>query len=451
MTNFSGLYYPGESWNLDVEDSMLKKCLLFFDKIYAIVPEIFAVDWKSVQPYEELGPFPKDVSRYNQERLLALKQDIEVGRLSSKQQAAISPEMERHDRIQRFLDKVELLRKEGILELVDPRENITDPSYWKTESGPYPWLKIENHYQKTSRQDLSFEELEAYKPPILYGSVLSDLKDQEFRRVATSLGDERVLLYKGQAEVNWLSFLGNSSSYPEDQWQPLYPGGMFCGSWVGTVSTAMWAAFVVNHTLLTTHKRNLIPVTPNGIFQELLQCKVKRLRTMAEAQQLRDNLLNHPEYKTGFSGFSLAALTLPNLELASFEDVLELRLALAEELIAFRERMTVLAEHIRKEIWEPGFDAEIERINRHDIQPIVRSLQLKLESSRNEVVLRVLKNMVSVPTGLSILATIWAGLPPLLIMAVTAGLVSVETTLGYYFERKRILQSNYLSLLVKFS
>lgn len=451
MTNFSGLYYPGESWNLDVEDSMLKKCLLFFDKIYAIVPEIFAVDWKSVRPYEELDLFPKDVSRYNQERLLALKQDIEVGRLSSKQQAAISPEMERHDRIQRFLDKVELLRKEGILELVDPRENITDPSYWKTESGPYPWLKIENHYQKTSRQDLSLEELEAYKPPILYGSVLSDLKDQEFRTVAASFGDKRVTLYKGQAEVNWLTFLGNSSSYPEDQWQPVHSPGIFCGSWAGTVSTAMWAAFVINHTLLTAHKHNLIPVTPSDNFQELFQCKVRRLRTATQAQQLKENLLDHPEYKTGFSGFSLAALTLPNLELMSFEDVLELRLALGEELIAFREQMTVLAERVRDEFWEPSFATEIERIIKHDIPQIVRRLQQKLESSRNEVVLHVLKNLVSIPTGLSVLATVWAGLPPLLIMAVTAGLVSIETALGYYFERKGILQSNGLSLLFRLS
>jgi len=38
MDGLAGVYYPGESWDLEVEDAMLKKCLLFFDRIYAIVP-----------------------------------------------------------------------------------------------------------------------------------------------------------------------------------------------------------------------------------------------------------------------------------------------------------------------------------------------------------------------------------------------------------------------------
>lgn len=451
MVSFSGLYYPGESWNLDVEDSMLKKCLLFFDEIYAIVPEVFSVDWKSVQPYEEIDPFWTPARRAKEEERLRRKEAIEAGQLSADQQVTYLPEMERHARIERFLDKVTFLRKDGILKLVDPRENLLDPPYWDSKSGPYPWAEIDQRYYGILQQGLLLDELDVHKPHILYGSILSDLRDEDFRRVAANLGSKRVVLYKGQAEQNWLDLLGKSSGFSEDEWQPLQTIGVFCGSFVGTVSTTMWAAFVTNHTLLFAHKHNLIPITPSDTFRKLLQSKVRRLRTSVPAKQLEQSFVEHPEYKAGFSGFSLAAFTLPNLELMSFEDVLELRVALEDELIAFREQMSLLAERVRTEPWEPGFAKEIERITKHDIQPTLQKLQRKLESSPSEVALRALRSLVSAPTALSMLATIWAGLPPLLVMAVTAGLVSVETALAYHFHRKRILQANGLSLLLRLS
>lgn len=142
MNNFCGLYYPGESWDLDVEDSMLKKCMLFFDRVYAIVPEVFSVDWKTVQPYEELDPFLANVRHAKEEDRLSAKEAIGGRRLSSEQEEIYLAEMERHGRIERFLDKVALLRKEGVPKLVDPRENILDPPYWGPDSGPYPWTEI---------------------------------------------------------------------------------------------------------------------------------------------------------------------------------------------------------------------------------------------------------------------------------------------------------------------
>lgn len=449
MNNFCGLYYPGESWDLDVEDSMLKKCMLFFDRIYAIVPEVFSVDWKTVQPYEELDPFLANVRHAKEEDRLSAKEAIGGRRFSSEQEETYLAEMERHGRIERFLDKVALLRKEGVLKLVDPRENILDPPYWGPDSGPYPWAEIGHHYERLLEQGLLISELDVHKPHVLYGSILADLRDKEFRATAASLGSKRVVLYKGQAEQNWLQLLGRSSGFQEDEWQPLPTIGVFCGSFVGTVSTAIWAAFVTNHTLLTAHKHNLIPVTPTNTFRDLLQCKVRHLRDLVEAEQLKHSYVDHPEFKAGFSGFSLAILTLPNLEAMSFEDVLELRLALEEELTAFREQMTLLSERIRTGPWESSFISEIQHIAEHSVQPVVRKLQRKLETSRKEVILRAFKNIISAPTVLSVLGTIWAGLPPLLVMAVAASLVSVETALEYHFERTKILQSNGLSLLLR--
>lgn len=87
MANFCGLYYPGESWDLSVEDSLLKKSLLFFDKVYAVVPEVFSVDWQDVQPYEELEPFLRDLRPHKLEAELETLENIRTGkvRLSPEQ------------------------------------------------------------------------------------------------------------------------------------------------------------------------------------------------------------------------------------------------------------------------------------------------------------------------------------------------------------------------------
>lgn len=453
MSGFSGLYYPGESWDLEVEDSMLKKCLLFFDRIYAIVPEVFSVDWQDVQPYDELATFLRDVRRFSIDRERKVRAAIEAGniQLSSRQKKASLHELARHARITRFMDKIALLRKEGLVELVNPRENLLDPPYWcPKEKDPYPWMHINADYEATVKQGVELEHIEDYKPHILYGSILSDLRDKQFRKVADKLGSDRVIVYKGQAEQNWLAALGGVSGFSKDEWQH-FPSLVCYFGFSGTVSTAMWAALVVNHALLTAHKYELIPATPNPIFYELSQSKLRRLRVLSQGPQFRQRYPCHPEYEAGFSGFTLAACTLPNLEIKSFEDVLELRLALHDELIAFREQMVSFAERVRVESWEPHFQSEIEYVVKHRIQPAVNDLQRKLEGTSKDVSLQAMKNVASAPTGLSILATIWAGMPPLIVMAVTAGLVSVETALGYHFERRKILQNNGLSLLLRLS
>ena len=80
---------------------------------------------------------------------------------------------------------------------------------------------------------------------------------------------------------------------------------------------------------------------------------------------------------------------------------------------------------------------------------ILRPTQHQLERSQKEVVLRAFKNILSAPTVLSMVATIWAGLPPLIILAVAAGLISIETALEYHFNREKIFQSNGLSLFLR--
>lgn len=448
MSIFAGLYYPGESWDLEVEDSMLKKCLLFFDKVYAIVPEIFSVDWQDVQPHEELDPSLRDLMPFKLETELKMIESIEEGktRFSPEQQEASLHELDRHVRITKFMDKIAILRKEGGIELVNPRENLLDPPYWGTNSKPYPWMEITSDYQTVFEQGLQLDNLEDHKPHILYGSILSDLKDEHFRNLAGKLGNERIIVYKGQAEQNWLFQLGMSSGFPEDEWQD-FPSLVHYFGFPGTVSTVMWAALVVNHTLLTAHRYNLVPVTPSGLFWKLLQSKLWRMRTLTEADQLKERFFDHPEYKAGFSGFSLAALTLPNLELMSFEDVLDLRATLRDELIAFRYEMSTLAEHIREEPWHPNFLNELEYTVKNRIKPAIDNLQRKLNASTKEVVLRALKT--ATPTVLPVYVGIWAGMPPLLVMAIAAGLVSLETALEYHFKQKKTLQSNGLSLLLR--
>lgn len=455
MAELDGLYYPGESWDSSLEDSVLKKCLLFFDKIYAIVPEVFSVDWTDVQPYEELDPFLRNLRPDKVQRVLEASESLKKGKveLDPEQKEASLNEIDRYFRITKFMDKIELLRKEGIVELVNPRENLLDPPYWGASSKPYPmynaypWMYISEDYLSIMEKKIEVDKLEDYKPHILYGSILSDLRNIKFRNLAGKLGENRVILFKGQAEQNWIHQLGKASGFPEDEWQH-FPSAVCYFGFPGTVSTVMWAALVVNHTLMTSHRYNLIPITPNTVFDKLLQSKLRHLSTIEIGKQGDKTYFNHPEYKSGFSGFSLAICSLPNLELMSFEDVLELRLVLGEELLAFRDEMFTLAESIKASLWDTEFQSQVDYIIEHRIKPAARDLQRKLRSSRQRTILRTLK-IGSAPTVLSILASIWAGMPTVLVMAVAAGLITIETALAYHFRREKIYQSNGLSLLLR--
>jgi hypothetical protein len=213
----------------------------------------------------------------------------------------------------------------------------------------------------------------------------------------------------------------------------------------GTVSTPVWAALVLNHALLTSHKRNLIPVTPNDVFHELLQCKLRRITNLMQSQELAKRHSQRAEYKTGFSAFSLAACVLPNLELESFEDVLVLRERLKDELIAFRYEMSRLAERIEAQPCDEDFPREIEYVVKHHIEPAVYDLERKLKTDFQELATETLSK--SAQKVLPVMASILA--PPLLVMSVAAGLTSIETALAHHVEQKKTLKANGLSLLIK--
>jgi hypothetical protein len=448
MANLGGLYYPGESWDLSSEDSMLKKCLLFFDKIYAIVPEVFSVDWQDVQPDEELIPFYRDLRQQKLEMEQKILKSIEAKdiQFAPEQEEASLHEIKRHSRIIKFLEKIELLRKEGILELVNPRENLIEPPYWPPSSEPYPWMHIADDYKSILKKGIFVDKLEDYKPPILYGSILRDLRDDQFRAIAAKSGKDRIIVYKGQAEQNWLSQLGKASGSPEDEWQ-YSPSLVHYFGFPGTVSTVMWAALVINHTLMTAHRYNLIPITPNTVFSELLQLKLRYLKTIQVNKRYEEKYIDHPEFKAAFSALSLSICSLPNLDLVSFDDVLELRYRLREELVAFRDEMFRLSDLIKASPWEPKFQSQVAYIIEHRINPAVRDLQHKLKTNQQEAVLQALR-IGSAPTIFSIVASIWAGMPLILAMAVAAGLISIETALTYYFNQKKIYQSNGLSFIL---
>ncbi len=190
MNGFNGLYFPGESWDCTVEDSVLKKCLLYFDKTYAIIPEIFASDWQDIQPVDEANGLVKIV-RPIKEQMIREAQKKELN-IESKHELA------RYFRITKFMDKIDILRKENIIEILNPRENLLKPPYWE-EPSRYPWMHVNEKYNSILASGIDVKELNNYSPFILYGSILCDLKNTEFRKITHKLGHDRIILYKGQA------------------------------------------------------------------------------------------------------------------------------------------------------------------------------------------------------------------------------------------------------------
>ena len=136
---------------------------------------------------------------------------------------------------------------------------------------------------------------------------------------------------------------------------------------------------------------------------------------------------------------------LPKFEFENYEQVLEARHKLSEQLSQFRNAMASLAAEIDESPFDSLFLKKIENILASETRPAVQSINLEIQRSRDTFIIKCLRNA---QTGsIPIVALIFAGLPPSAVIALSAGLMSIETALETCREIKHA-RCNSLSLLL---
>jgi len=410
MLGFQGVFFPGENLNSDSEDRMLKKSLFYFDKIYAIIPEHF-----------------NGFIFYNCDldaRFFPVKL-IQFGNQDN-----------RYERITNFISATKPLIEQGFLELIRPDENIFSKPYYWGLGGPAIWC-IKQKYEELRNTKIKLTDIVNYIPHFLYGNMIEDLKDAEFRDIVKQNFDfDKVDMFQGQAQQNWAATIGGDTGYPEDDIENIEAEPFF--SYL--ISPPMWASLILNHALMSSFRRKAITVCANTVFQSLLNRKVER--SYNKFSEIDKEL---PNFRKDFASFQLVIDNLPDFELKSFEDILEMRERLKDEMLEFRHKMNELVETITIEPYSETFANHLEIIKRGKIQPIISDMRKKLSYLDKKTIPKIIS-----ATALNLYLCINPSLPPALAILACPDILSLtKIWQNYKKEYKEIMEKNGFSLLLK--
>ncbi len=139
---------------------------------------------------------------------------------------------------------------------------------------------------------------------------------------------------------------------------------------------------------------------------------------------------------------------VPNLHIASIEDVLEIRYQLRAELEAFRASMAMFASKIQSNPWTPDIKQEIQHMVESDVRPQLSNLRASLRHSQLKVIKRALANLKNVKTYLPFLGTALVHSEPSIAALASAGLAGFQALYDTILERRKIRDENGLVFLL---
>lgn len=141
-------------------------------------------------------------------------------------------------------------------------------------------------------------------------------------------------------------------------------------------------------------------------------------------------------------------IRLPNPQMLSFEDILELKLKLGDELINFKKTIASI-EHRNKELFEPGIDRISYAAIFHDeIEKPLRELEAKLKNIRSKAFREFITKLQNPLSYAPLLGTVVASLPVQWTLSVSMGLMSLTSYMEHK-EDKRNVSNNGLYFLLQ--
>lgn len=210
------------------------------------------------------------------------------------------------------------------------------------------------------------------------------------------------------------------------------------------VSPVLGMAVLVSHVLSFCIRNPVYPVTDSLFHWKLLARKFERLADDPAIQGLRGD----QRKKIAALGLEVLDLELPNLEASTFDEILHIRAKHSEQLGPFREAMAMFANFSSTNFWSREFAQECSDIAMLKVSPALRNLRSSLEQSRDKVVVEAFKKLRTAHVVIPLISTLLAGMPLIYGMAISAGLISAESFLELYIERKKIRTGNSLSFLM---
>jgi hypothetical protein len=139
------------------------------------------------------------------------------------------------------------------------------------------------------------------------------------------------------------------------------------------------------------------------------------------------------------------SLHLPKLKLTSFDDVLEQKEKLGEELALFQNDLSKFSAEVKATPFDDSYKREIEQMIAKSINPAVDSIRAKLLGVRRGFLGKLIKGAKA--GTVPIAATLFAGMPLPYVLALSAGVIAIEALWETKSERRNITDQNGLSFL----
>jgi hypothetical protein len=210
---------------------------------------------------------------------------------------------------------------------------------------------------------------------------------------------------------------------------------------VRKVAPVLAASILLNHAFLTAERYSLIPVTDDPVMARLFQRKIARISAQKEFIDFQREL----QIKAASLAIRAIEEYLPCFQFDSFEHVLDARQRLAEPLLLFRHAMLSLAAEVDESPYDQSFQKRIENIVNAKIRPAVETLKREIERSRDSFVVRFLRNVQA--GTVPVVGLVLAGLPPSAVIALGAGVLTVQAAIETYHDIKAVKRNGFSLLL----
>jgi len=148
---------------------------------------------------------------------------------------------------------------------------------------------------------------------------------------------------------------------------------------------------------------------------------------------------------------NILKLTLLDVSMFSFEDILEFRRQLQNELERFREALGTITHSVLVDYDERYLVSGLDDIVKYRILPAVDELETKIKHSKTKLMSKLLDALKNPVAHVPILGTIFHMIPLQLAFLLSLGLVSFETAVNFIMEQKQLTNNGlyYLARLRK--
>jgi hypothetical protein len=146
--------------------------------------------------------------------------------------------------------------------------------------------------------------------------------------------------------------------------------------------------------------------------------------------------------------FDAIKMRLPNPQSLNFEDILELKLKLGDELENFKQTIVTI-EHRNKELFDPSINRdEYTRVFNEEIRKPLAELEMKIKNIRTRTFRDFIAKLQNPLSYSPLIGTVVASMPIHYTLLASMGLTTYTTYLQFK-EEKRTVKTNGLYFLLK--